>query len=415
VDDALAFFKAKPGLRRLLDGLVAKYRSLGRMAGKVTLKQLSETEANDLNGLFGSAFVAGDEAKIAFQAFVATLEASRFSEVSCLELLEAWAGEPLISNAEAKQRAQDQFLAQLDQMQRKFQHKRVSDWCKAVAKGHIKWRKSEDPQLMQQLCQALVMLPAEPTRLPVFAAQISGDPHALDLGRSLTTHFLIAVKWFDSAEDETALSETERITSQFERFNLIRDDIANFVTLTGLIATQAETDHPVWRAAAENNVVLNTPLRELLGLTSVLPYRKTPHVFVVENSTVFSALLDRFTEQSIPLICSHGQFKLAFLRLIDLLVGSGCQVHYSSDCDPEGLLMAQRLCQRHDQITPWRMHLADYQRSKSASRISETRLKKLQQINQPSLVETATAIAADGRAGYQESLLPELIADISRP
>lgn len=411
-DEALAYFKAKQGLYRLLDGLVAKYRSLGRMSGKIKLAHLSAQEAGDLQGLFGRPFTAESDDSISFSSFEKALQATKFGEVATLELLEAWAGEPLISNTEARQRALANYLDVLKQTRQRYSHPLVTRWCQALASGEAGQRNATFDQQLDTVCRALVALPREPMRLPVFAAQVSNNPHAFDLGKPLTSHFLAALKYLDPHPDDEEASATERITNLLERFNLIRDDVANFVTLTGLLAFKGAQVQPVWQAAAATYAVLNMPLRELYGLTRVAPSGAGRTVFVVENSTVFSAIADHFPRTSIPLICSHGQFKLAFLRLLDLLVADGCEIAYTSDFDPEGLLMAQRLCDRHRLVRAWRMDVSDYRRTSPQSKISSARLKKLKQVEQVGLVATGQAIAASGRAGYQEHIIDNLIRDL---
>jgi uncharacterized protein (TIGR02679 family) len=108
--------------------------------------------------------------------------------------------------------------------------------------------------------------------------------------------------------------------------------------------------------AYRQQVTLNLPLREVVRIDKA--YTNGKVVYVVENSGVYSALLDLcrdFCEEqglkdiipNPPLVCTHGQFKLASLLLLDKLAASGTQIYYSGHFDPEGLSMAERLLLRY--------------------------------------------------------------------
>lgn len=87
------------------------------------------------------------------------------------------------------------------------------------------------------------------------------------------------------------------------------------------------------------------------------------------------------------MICTSGQMKTASLLVIDMLAKANVEMYYSSDLDPEGIRMADRLCQRHpDCIRPWRMT--------------------------PQLQAASSCLKKDQLAGYQEKLIPLMLEDI---
>ncbi len=256
------------------------------------------------------------------------------------------------------------------------------------------------------------------------------------------------------------LSGTEELTELYYTFGLLRDDLWNFVTCTGITATAADQGKVPLSYLSEayrQQVTLNLPLREVVRLGNAYsgllriergkslencknndvprphlhrPSSGTPCsnesarvVFVVENSGVFSALLDRFREYceekgrgispNPPLICTHGQFKLASLLLLDKLVAGGAILYYSGDFDPEGLLMMERLLLRYsNQARPWHYTLDDYQLAHSEQVISPQRLKQLDRVISSELVPLKEEILRTGRAGYQEGILSGLWRDI---
>lgn len=72
-------------------------------------------------------------------------------------------------------------------------------------------------------------------------------------------------------------------------------------------------------------------------------------VYVLENSAVFSTILDCLEGcPDIPiLVCTSGQPSVAALQLLDQLAMAGCAIHYGGDFDPNGLEMGQRLALRY--------------------------------------------------------------------
>src|SRR5690606_27551254 len=87
-------------------------------------------------------------------------------------------------------------------------------------------------------------------------------------------------------------AQTELISDLLWQYHLLRDDIQNFVTQANLLAYDRNRLLPVWKAAADERSVLNVPMRELIKADKVIASEGSSKVFIVENSGVFSALLD---------------------------------------------------------------------------------------------------------------------------
>ncbi|MGI6365653.1 MAG: DUF2399 domain-containing protein, partial [Bacillota bacterium] len=139
---------------------------------------------------------------------------------------------------------------------------------------------------------------------------------------------------------------------------------------------------------------------------------KGNRIFIIENSGLFSHLTD--ADNFSPMVCTHGQFRLASYMLLDKLAETGVELWYSGDFDPEGLLMAQRLWERYpDQVKLWRYSPEDYRRCLSNISIPPRRLKQLEKIHVPTLIPTAEAIIKAAKAGYQENMADSLAADMN--
>ena len=131
---------------------------------------------------------------------------------------------------------------------------------------------------------------------------------------------------------------------------------------------------------------------------------------------VFSELAAAACEHGLSLICTSGQMKYAGIRLIDMLVMSGCEIFYAGDFDPEGLQIADKLLCRYSsgKVHSWRMTPEDYASIAKGDVISESRLKKLDSIVSDELKETARLLADTKRAGYQELLIAQMSEDMAK-
>ncbi|MDY0405021.1 DUF2399 domain-containing protein [Virgibacillus sp. 179-BFC.A HS] len=152
------------------------------------------------------------------------------------------------------------------------------------------------------------------------------------------------------------------------------------------------------------------PLREITTLARIYPWQGK-HVWLVENSGVCASILDQVP--SIPIISTNGQFKLAALLMMDLMVKEGCTLHYAGDFDPEGLHMAQRLLDRYPQnVQLWRMDVENYRQSRPSKQLRVERLEKLHGITNENLLGIASEMIEVKKAAYQEALVDWMVADV---
>ncbi|MGI6449117.1 MAG: TIGR02679 family protein [Desulfitobacteriia bacterium] len=460
IKEAAAYFKQK-GFQRLLQQMTEKYRSLGRWAGSVKLEDLTTEEQEALSSFFRQDYRRQGSAVISLAAFARSLEQTRFAGLTCLELLAYVNGEPLLTKQQVyteQEKRRDEYFTRLARL---YPGSSCQNWLAAIVQRaettrSVQLAYDKNPvQLERQLkwvLEALTELEDARTkmkerfeRLPVFAQRITGNPHEFDLnaetGKLLInalTHWRswdhqltasqVAIRGSQGFSSTEAMSSTEGLTATeavnelLYHYGLMRDDLWNFVTCTGLLARDREgKDLPVWRAACQSGgtAVLNVPLREMVKVLEVYPAdtQSEKIVYVVENPAVFSALLDASDQEGRaypPLVCTHGQFKLAALLLMDKLATAGTKIYYSGDFDPEGLLMAESLFKRYPgSLTPWHYTVDAYLFSQPATKISAQRLKKLEKVQSPQLLPIKNKILASGLAGYQEGIIPLLWGDIN--
>ena len=163
----------------------------------------------------------------------------------------------------------------------------------------------------------------------------------------------------------------------------------------------------MWQGACLEQASWKIPLKEILRMQTIYPASGN-QVLVVENSGVYSILLDELPE--IPMICSSGQFTYAVWKILRKLTESNTRIYYVGDMDPEGLVMAQQLLQtfpKHAQTIA--MDKTNFKIAKQKTQISDTRLKKLRLIKEPHLNEVANLIQETQEIALQEGFIEELI------
>ena len=271
------------------------------------------------------------------------------------------------------------------------------------------WQEEKDvAAVFATVSKALQQLPKEYTRLPVFAYQQTGNSHAFDENEPAGLLLLQMLSPNETLEDETAtlLTNVERKNRVLDEAKLLKDDIHNDVAAYGLLAKN-ETVSAMWQGACLEQASWKIPLKEILRMQTIYPASGN-QVLVVENSGVYSILLDELPE--IPMICSSGQFTYAVWKILRKLTESNTQIYYVGDMDPEGLVMAQQLLQtfpKHAQTIA--MDKTNFKIAKQKTQISDTRLKKLRLIKEPHLNEVANLIQETQEIALQEGFIEELI------
>lgn len=435
VQQAAGFFRQDAGFHRLLNALLTKYRSLGKVGGTVVIRDIKDEEQRALSHFFRTYYTAGEDVRVSFIAFVRALQKTKFADIDPIEILGAYAGEELVSNKVAKEQNEQNKQTFFARVLAAHTHPYSQFWLRTIGSDKRSRRimslYEESPDICAEqlncIATALSLLPETYERLPVFAQRITGNPHAFDRNTERGQLFVEALSILAaqrikesgdmSGEEEENLSAIEQENELLQTFHLVRDDILNFVTCVGLLAWCEENLLMHWKHAVYESMVLNVPVRNLWSVTKIKAWEEISFVFIVENPSVFSSLLDVFLEKGSvpPLVCSHGQFKLATWMLLERLRAGGMHMYYAGDYDPEGLQMAQRLYHRYPgQVTLWRYTVEDYQASQPDYELDKRRLKKLDMIVCDELVLLAEEIRKTGMAGYQEGILELLQQDMEQ-
>lgn len=437
--EAIEYFHKEQGLHRLLDLYIEKYRGYGTFGGTAKLSKLTIQEREALSSFMRKDYSKHQSVQIPFIKFHEALKKTRYADVDLKMLFDGYAGYCLSTKAEERNLSEIKWDAFIQKLRGCFSDKDSLSWLQHVArkgrgtKGIVQLFEKDETlayACLHQVLSAIELLPkSQYERLPVFAHRVTRNPHAFDLDRDEGRLFVYALQYLRHMREPHQIMEAqlnaEEMNELYVKFYIIKDDILNFVTCIGITAYPEGEDQPlsVWHAACEERAVLNVPLREILRMNRCIPAAALQTgaekaVFIIENSGLYSSIIGKLMNFGLDLplpaiICSHGQFKLAALLLLDKLTQEGVTLYYSGDFDPEGLMMAQKLLKRYPgNVILWHMTCDDYIRCLSEETIDSERMKQLDKITEPVLFSLQYAMRTNPCAGYQEELLDDLLQDL---
>jgi uncharacterized protein (TIGR02679 family) len=378
--------------------------------------------------------------------FDAQLRRTRFA-CSLLELLDAYFGLPATRHEEATQQEEswEAFLAEVEAWVEARKGSATSDWARRwwtsvleeESNAHENTPRVGSRGLLRQhhaacaddasglldevkkVTAALERLPLKQTRLirlPVFATEICGDPHAFDVAQlagRLLERAIAALHPDPGDLLDGVFSATLRRDLLLAWAGLQRDDLSSTVLVANLYG------NPTLKSLSRVNAAVALPLREVERLGRIVS--RTRHAYVVENPSVFGTLLEE-VERQLPtrrrpaLVCPSGQPSMAAILLLDKL-STTAHLHYSGDFDGAGIGITSNLMRRYGaRLTPWRMSATDYRnattRHAPCPSLDARDITQLEQ-SERALPELTEALLQRGVKGYQEALLPLLCADIT--
>ena len=423
--ECAAYFRSRKAYERCMKELLKKWKSYGKTAGRITLKQTTEEERRAIGGIVGRAFYE-ETIHFSFSEFEKGLQKTRFAPVNMEKMLEAYAGKSLKTNRELQE--EDQFRREkfLKTNQFYFREKAGADslafqWIEELLSGK-KYGYSllmreygkdalQAEEIFRHTGRALIKLEemetsGEELPLAVFAEELSDNPHYFDRG---TAAGLLLVHAICFREKRGLPENTHEWRELLEDVGIVPDNISSQVHVCGLRLKKGESWHPAYEAFYENGEPCVVTMENLKDITEAKAIDN--QVYVVENEMVFSYLNSSEKKKACTILCTSE----AAVKLLDFLVKSGASVYYSGDTDPDGLGIADRLWQKFQaSVHIWRMGPEDYEKSLSGEAVGRFGLAKLEQLKHPVLRETAEYIRREKKAGYQENLLEELAKDIQK-
>ncbi|MFC4120732.1 TIGR02679 family protein [Nonomuraea zeae] len=252
--------------------------------------------------------------------------------------------------------------------------------------------------LLEQALAVLAALPAAGRPLAAVAADVTGDPHALDEGTRLSS---LVMKALSVLYDVPAPEGAQARRALWERAGVACDALSTTVLVAGL--------RPVGDSALARVLRIwdgQASVITLAQLTEPLPVGER-EVRVVENPTVLALAQRRFGAACPPMVCTSGWPNSAAIRLLRSLPGA--RLRYHGDFDGEGLRIAAYTMAKTG-AEPWRMSAADYLRALGDHRAA--RLPPGRVTDAPWDAELAPAMRAHGLAIPEELVAESLLDDL---
>jgi uncharacterized protein (TIGR02679 family) len=439
-DRAVRYFD-RPGFRRALQAVWRKYASLGRIGGRAVIERASEAECEALGAFFGWDCKPGETIAIPLELFDRELRNSAF-EIDLPGLHVLLEGKPLQTKRERQESREmgwRRLFADVRAAEGGKLAPAVEEWLAYTEQGAgagsrtLQELYKTSPEAAQtELSIAVRALSCllrndraqTPIRLPVLAARVSGDAHALDLNRPAGRMLFAALRrereggtpdqepaTVDAADGEDG-SETLKIRELYRSFGVWDDDLSSIVH--GCVPIPGQPVRPaVWT------------LRQVDAET---PFPRCSSIYIVENPAVFSTILDLFPpaaakrRKPAALLCTSGPASAAAIRWIQRCLessGDDCRLYYSGDFDIKGLAMGQTLQRLFpDRFTPWRFDADTYLdvsgRGYPGPSFDETELAKLEKMKLPWDGQLCDAMRRIGRKAFQELLVERLTEDFVR-
>lgn len=427
--DCAAYFKANPAYRRCFKEFWKKWRSYGKTAGFISLKQCTEDEKRAIGGILGKSFYEND-IRFSFAEFEQCLQKTKFAPVDMKDLLELYFGRTLSTHQEQqndKKRRQTEFFDRIFAYIEKktSQGTKTCQWILAMrdtkAYGYQllmrEYTKDEKQaeRLLTHACDALMIGVeadgmTEEKQLAVFAADVTGNPHYFDRGSTAGQLLMHGICYGLKIEiPQTA----HRWRDVLLMVGIVADTISSMIHAYGL-HLQTETGwHPAYEAFNQIKqpcVVTLENLHNIIGAKA-----ENDKVYIVENEMVFTYLISAMPEKKVTILCTSGQPRAVAIRIMQMLADSGAMLYYSGDIDPDGLAIADRLWTMYgEHLHIWRMGPEEYEKSMSSEVIGPSGAAKLRHMQNPQLNITAEVVAERTYAGYQENIRDLLLEDIKK-
>lgn len=402
-EELAKYLKSKKGLNRLIIELKNKYISLGRYSGVVTLKKLTKEESIDISNLLGRRINEGETLKTSYKEITKKILETKYSSFNWEELLNSYFDEKIINKKKLLElndkNEYDFFQNILNNNKDKIY---VDELRKIINEKNelyitLKQRYNKDKSRLESDLNKILLLlnntPQEPTPLPVYSV-ITGNPHYLDLNTRECSLFL---KFLSYINKEEMPNDNEGKINLLSKINVYTDPISNYVI------TYKLRGNNVLDELSDNKDIINLNLLNILKLKEI--DTKEKKVYIFENP----AMLNSLYELDVPIIITSGIPNMSLYKVLEKLENSNNELYYNGDFDPEGLLIADKLKKRFPKLKLFCYEEDDYVNSKSKEVISDSRIKKMDRLEEENLQTIKDLLLKNKRSAYQEKNIDRIV------
>ena len=357
--EALRALLGGPAYRALFAAARERLEAAGDRARAFTLPDPGPEARDALAGLLGWAKVPGGPVRLRLDEIDAALRGSAVG-ASLVEVLEALGGplRSLLEERSAISAAVERRWSEAHARLRAAGRPEQTGWLESLRRSGWLARVESSgggDRLLEEAVAVALRLPAGGILLQVLAAEVTGDPHALDAGQPLAVPLLRAAAHLAGwPEVPTGAAGRRALLAEV---GVDRDPLSSDVLVLGLRPVGPERLARHLRESADDGEPRRVTLREL-GSASLTVPAGTP-VFVCENPSIVVAAAAGLGARCAPLVCLEGVASTAALRLLRSLREGGAGLRVRADLDWAGLRIAGPLLGLPGTL-PWRFGAADY-------------------------------------------------------
>ena len=394
--DYLDYFKNNKGFERFMVKAKEKYQSYGRVTGVIALDNITYEEAVSLTDFFARKFEEGKTYKIKISEFNKVLDKSKFQDFEFTDYFyNTYDDFSYLTNTLKKRKFHEEFVSFIEDLLLEFKSEKLKDFFERnINKNFSTMRniKSKYKQNKRALKEELLMIdkllsniPDKITYLPIYAS-ITSNPHYLDYNaKSSNLFYRILSNILGEDTPTTNLDKTKLL----EKINVYIDSLSNYVITYNLVYDK-EMPFDVMNLNIDNISKLN-------NITG-----KSNKIFIFENPSILNYLKNK--DLDISIIITSGIPNLAFYKLLENIT-SDTTLYYNGDYDPEGLLIADKLNNKYDNIKLFLYDGKSYLNTKPNISLSNNRLHKLELIKSKELQDVKRLLIDNKKCGYQENNL----------
>lgn len=391
-----------------------QYEKYGTCKGSIDLV-LNDSNRECISGLMGKDYYGVDCVHITFRQLQKAMLNTKYENCDFNEVLKMYFNQRVLTNKyrQEQMRVQNifkQFFKQEGKSQQWIYNtytNRDSVYIRIVQAS-----KENEQKCINTVCvvmKALNHLPMwknKKENISIFASYHTKNPHAFD--KNTFAYYLMMhgiVYFLKVGFPKTNLEQNEILY----RAGLYQDGISNYCSVARLQAfNENNQPHLGWTGFYDSYEALNVNMDNLLHIHFITCCDR---VYIVENPSVFQALLKKIKKEKIEkigLVCTNGQLNYSAYLLLDILVNSNIEIYYSGDMDPEGLLIADKIKQRYPSTKLWCYDVRQYEISKSKEQATDQRMHMLDALKDEALIRIGKCISENkNRVGYQENMIEE--------
>ena len=413
---ASKFLKENKQFNKLLDAMKEKYIRMGKLTGKISVKDLTSEESLALSSIepeiYGKS--SGD---ISIKKFVNYFTKGRFEGIDFLEVFNDYYGGTLKTNREDKEEKinkKDDFLNKLIDETKEVH---VEIWLKALMEykkyGYNIFLKQykEAKNILREIilnlqkAMGLISFSAEDgIPLATLSSKTTKDSHYFDIDKCAGKLLLQVLAYYMEQNMNYSLEEINEVLS----FNgIIRDEISNSTITAGLFCydENEEIKGYKWFRREMEPIILS--IHNLKGIKAINAREKS--VFIFENPTSFYEVLKECKNLRPSLICISGQPNSSTHIILNNLIREGGMIFYAGDFDPEGIIICDNLKKKYGKKLEFMcMDKENYFRIKSENSF-EDRVAKLDNIVSEELLDLVSVMREEKNPAYQELLTDEYV------